>query len=190
MKEINNALPSLVFKELQEYILGCEIPWYHNESIAYPLTGGIPKNIGVHEKESIELTKKLFAKGMTKEQLIYNTYSTHLVYASDRIFSAEVFEKLQPLIDLINPKALIRIKINNYPRTPFVVHHQDHIDNTFKHNGALFYVNTNNGVTVVEKDTEIASVENKLVLFDSSEPHHSTSSSDVSRRITININYF
>ena len=99
------------------------------------------------------------------------------------------FQKLKPLIDLINPITLIRIKINNYPQTPTVIHHQDHVDGNYKHKGALFYVNTNNGATVIE-NKEVASVENKLVLFDSSKPHHSTTTSDSNRRITININYF
>ena len=101
MKEINNALPELAFKELQEYILGCEIPWYHCESIAYPPGNELPSNINAHEKDKVEVTKELFYKGLTEEQAAYNTYSTHLVYTNDRIYSDLVFDKLEPLIDLI-----------------------------------------------------------------------------------------
>lgn len=187
MKEINNALAPHEFEELQKYIMGHEIPWYHYEHLTYPPT--LPEFNENHDKKRIEETKKLFSKGMTKEQQMYNHYMCHIVYINDKINSEFVFQKLKPLIDLINPITLIRIKINNYPQTPTVIHHQDHVDGNYKHKGALFYVNTNNGATVIE-NKEVASVENKLVLFDSSKIHHSTSTSDTSRRITINVNYF
>ena len=59
----------------------------------------------------------------------------------------------------------------------------------FPHKGAIFYINTNNGFTVLEDGTEIASVSNRLLLFNPSEPHHSTSCTDVKRRVNINFNY-
>ena len=167
MKVIDKALPALVFKDIQEYVLGEDIAWYQNQSVAH-----------------------LTSKGLTKDQKIYNYFSTHMVYSNNQIYSDFVYEKLKPLINLLDIKALIRIKINNYPRTPKVIHHQDHVDYDFKHNGALFYVNSNDGLTVLKNDKKISSVENKLLLFDSSEKHHSTTTSNTNRRITININYF
>ena len=166
-KVINNALPDEVFKDIQDYVLGDDIAWYHHESVAY-----------------------LKPKGLTKDQKIYNDFSTHMVYSHNQIWSNFAFEKLQPLLNLLDIKALIRIKINNYPRTPKVIHHQDHVDDDYKHNGALFFVNSNDGLTVIKNKTEISSVENKLLMFDSSKEHHSTTTSNTNRRITININYF
>ena len=166
-KVINNALPDEVFKDIQDYVLGDDIAWYHHASVAY-----------------------LKPKGLTKDQKIYNDFSTHMVYSHNQIWSNFAFEKLQPLLNLLDIKALIRIKINNYPRTPKVIHHQDHVDDDYKHNGALFFVNSNDGLTVIKNKTEISSVENKLLMFDSSKEHHSTTTSNTNRRITININYF
>lgn len=188
MKIIENALAPLVFKEMQEYILGCEIPWYHHNSVTYPKEKPVYNKD--HDPKIIEQTKKMIAKELSEHQVNYNYFSTHMVYHSDRIYSDVAFAKLQPLIELINAKALIRIKINSYPQTPFIVHHQDHVDGNYEHKGALFYVNTNDGLTVMENNTEVTSVENKLVLFDSSRMHHSTTTSNTHRRITININYF
>lgn len=187
-KQIDNALPFHTFKELQQYIMGDSIPWYHYNSVAFPSTK-LTFNKS-HEKEKVEQTKKIVAKGLTSSQKEYDYFMTHVVYHDNRIHSEFVYEKLQPLIKLINPKSLLRIKINNFPKTPKVIHHQDHFDFDFIHNGALFYVNTNDGVTVMENEIEVASVENKLVLFDSSRLHRSTTTSDSNRRITININYF
>tara|TARA_B100000768_G_scaffold73597_1_gene70508 strand:- start:194 stop:721 length:528 start_codon:yes stop_codon:yes gene_type:complete len=167
LQVIDNALSPQEFKDIQDYILGGDIAWYHHESVAY-----------------------LKPKGLTKDQKIYNDFSTHMVYTNHQINSDFAFEKLQPLLNLLDIKALIRIKINAYPRTPKVINHQNHVDYDFKHKGALFFVNTNDGLTVLENETNILSVENKLLLFDSSKDHHSTTTSDTNRRITININYF
>ena len=86
-------------------------------------------------------------------------------------------------------KSLIRIKANLYTRTNTIEHHADHTDLPFEHKTALFYLNNNNGLTVLEDGTKVESVENRLLLFDGSKKHHSTSSTD-SVRININFNYF
>lgn len=188
MKEIENALPPLVFEEIQNYILGHDIPWYYYEDVTYPKE--LTFNEGNSDKKILEQTKKIIAQGVDEELANYNYFLSHMVYFDCRIYSPKVFDVLQPLVSLLNPRALIRIKINNYPQTPKIIHHQDHVDGNYEHKGALFYVNTNNGMTVFEKKTEVASVENKLVLFNSSKLHRSTTSSDTNRRITIAINYF
>ena len=66
----------------------------------------------------------------------------------------------------------------------------DHFDLSFPHKGAIFYVNTNDGFTVLEDGTEIKSIENRVLLFDPSTKHHSTTCTDKKVRITINFNYF
>ena len=82
-----------------------------------------------------------------------------------------------------------RAKANLYGRTKELVHHDNHADTNFSHKGAIFYINSNNGFTVLEDGTEIKSVRNRLLLFDPSKPHHSTSCTDDKRRVNINFNY-
>ena len=60
----------------------------------------------------------------------------------------------------------------------------------YKHKGAILYINDNNGKTILEDGTEIESKANRLLLFDASKPHNSTSCTDAKSRINININYF
>ena len=80
-------------------------------------------------------------------------------------------------------------KVNFYPRTDDIVYHKKHTDLPFEHTGALFYLNTNDGLTVLEDGTKIESIENRILLFDASRPHHSTTTSDQTRRMNINFNY-
>tara|TARA_B100000963_G_scaffold311907_1_gene289062 strand:+ start:937 stop:1431 length:495 start_codon:yes stop_codon:yes gene_type:complete len=100
------------------------------------------------------------------------------------------FYIIEPILNNIDHRELIRCKANMYPSTPVITHHDPHVDLEYKHKGAIFYVNTNNGVTVLEDGTEIESIENRLLLFDSSKKHNSTSCTDAKVRVNINFNYF
>lgn len=103
--------------------------------------------------------------------------------------------KLQPFLDLlgkINIFSLFRVKANLYfpSKTEQVTHHASHIDAEFKHNGALFFLTNCNAPTTMADGVGIESKENRLLLFDASTPHSSSSPSDALYRSTININYF
>jgi hypothetical protein len=133
----------------------------------------------------------LLKEPLTELQQIYNDMYTHTIYVDDVINTKnEVWEKIQPIKQMLKIKSLMRIKVNNYPRTSKLIHHKNHMDYPFKHKGALFYVNDCDGLTVLEDGTEIESVANRLLLFDASKPHHSTTTTNKPRRININFNYF
>ena len=85
-------------------------------------------------------------------------------------------------------KRLIRIKLNLYTRTDYLVHHDDHIDFPHSHKGAVFSLNTCDGFTVIDGD-EISSVANRMVFFDPSILHHSTNCTNKPYRMNINFNY-
>ena len=97
---------------------------------------------------------------------------------------------VEPILNKIDHRVLIRCKANMYPSTPVITHHDPHVDLEYEHKGAIFYFNTINGVTVLEDGTEIESIENRLLLFDSSKKHNSTSCTDAKVRVNINFNYF
>jgi len=119
----------------------------------------------------------------------FDYYFTHLFYA-DYVIKSEYFSIFKDLISKLNAKSLIRVKGNFYPHTPEIVHHANHTDYDYPHNAAVFYVNTNNGSTVLNDDVVIESKENRILLFNPLIPHHSTTCSDERFRITINFNYF
>jgi hypothetical protein len=87
-------------------------------------------------------------------------------------------------------KALIRVKGNLYTRSEKLFVHNKHVDYEYKHEGALYYVNDNDGYTILDGGAKIESKKNRLLLFDPSLPHSSTTCTDSPSRINININFF
>ncbi len=111
--------------------------------------------------------------------------------------SSEHFNILFPILEKLDPLAIIRIKANFYPTTKQIIHHNFHVDfldmddSPISCKGCLFYLNTNNGKTIFENGTEIESVENRALLFDPSIYHQSTTcTDDAIGRFNINFNYF
>jgi len=117
-------------------------------------------------------------------------YFYHLFY-DNHTWSSTRQHLVQPLIDgLPFLKSLIRVKANLYPNTPTVEYHDWHADTDYPHLGAIYYINSNNGYTVLEDNTHIASTANRLLLFEAYRPHRSTTCSDATARFNINFNYF
>ena len=88
-----------------------------------------------------------------------------------------------------NFRNLIRIKINAYPYTNIVKEHKDHIDSEFHHTGAVFSLNTCDGFTKFSDGTKVESVANRIVFFDASKFHHSSTTSNAKLRYNINFNF-
>jgi len=97
---------------------------------------------------------------------------------------------LNPILKILKPKSIMRIKANLFPNLGKHIKNEWHIDNPYDHKGALFYINTNNGFTELEDGSKIESIENRLLLFDSSKKHRSTHCTDKKSRVNINFNYF
>lgn len=116
-------------------------------------------------------------------------YFVHQVY-KDHSINSSFHNPLIPLIDKLEPKSLIRIKANLYPHSENLITHANHIDYDFEHKGAIFYLNTNNGFTILDDGTKVESVANRLLMFDAHKPHQSTNCTDEKVRVNINFNYF
>jgi len=115
-------------------------------------------------------------------------YFTHLFY-----YQFHIDEKVNifaPLLEKLACRSILRIKGNLYPSTEKIIHHDNHVDYLFPHRGAIFYINTNDGFTILEDKIKVKSVENRLLIFDSSKPHRSTTCTDEKCRININFNFF
>lgn len=116
-------------------------------------------------------------------------YFIHEFFDNNTV-SSNFFFLIEPLLKKISCRGLIRAKANLYPSTHELLHHGQHVDKDFKHQGAVFYVNSNDGYTILADQTKVTSIENRLLLFDSSTIHNSTTCTDQHFRVTININYF
>ena len=84
---------------------------------------------------------------------------------------------------------MLRVKVNLYPNTEILHEHAMHVDTDFPHSGAILSLNTCDGYTKLEDGTKIDSVANRILLFDASEKHCSTTTTNVPARMNININY-
>ncbi len=115
-------------------------------------------------------------------------YFSHLFYNDKEIKSPFYKDIIIPFINKLKIKKLLRSKLNLYPKTHKQIIHGFHTDRTDKHNVILFYFNTNNGQTLF-KNKKIDSKENKVVIFDGSLEHSSTTCTNKNYRITLNINY-
>jgi Rps23 Pro-64 3,4-dihydroxylase Tpa1-like proline 4-hydroxylase len=160
MKVVDNFLPKEDFLKIQSLLSSWDFPWYYQSKI----------NLS-HTEDDLDC------------------YFTHMIFEKQKGYS-NFYPSLLPLLNKINFKALIRVKCNIYSKTDKVEIHKPHIDYDFKHKGAIFYINTNDGGTILENGKKIDSVENRILFFDSYKKHSSTSTSNAKSRINININYF
>lgn len=111
---------------------------------------------------------------------IYNNFSP----------SSNHFDLFIPILNSLEVKSLVRIKVNLFPKSDELIEHNWHVDYEFPHKGAVIYLNDNNGFTILEDKTKIPSVQNNVLLFDPSLKHRSTNCTNEKVRLTVNLNYF
>ena len=116
---------------------------------------------------------------------------THIFFDNNRITS-DFFNILNPILNYLNPKAIVRIKANLNHKENDINIHGYHTDFNYENlKTAIYYVNTNNGFTIFKKDgKKILSQKNKIVIFDSNEEHSGTNCTDKPFRLAINFNYY
>jgi len=122
----------------------------------------------------------------------YDWYAVHILYQEDIPISGYFKDVFNSLIvkmkDEGRIKSLMRVKINFYGYTENIIEHQKHVDYKFNHTAAVFSLNTCNGFTRIG-DKKVDSIENRIVFFDGSKEHNSTSTSNSKGRFNININF-
>jgi len=158
---IDNYLPKEQWQELNDLLTSGKFGWYFTDKITLEQTD-----------ESDQF------------------YFSHALYNQLSLHQSELFECCYPLLKLIEPKALVRVKANLYiNQGKGVVEHTEHTDYPWPHKGALYSINTCDGYTKFGEQ-KIESVSNRIIFFDPSKPHNSTSCSNAKFRCNINFNYF
>ena len=131
------------------------------------------------------LTTEISNPNVVEEKFFY---MTHMLYDKNMPVSPH-YDKLFPLLGKLEANHLLRAKANLYPNSETLQEHQMHVDFDYSHSGAILSLNTCDGYTKLKDGTKINSVANRVLLFDASEEHCSTTTTNVSARINININY-
>jgi hypothetical protein len=156
---IDNAMPAEYCATLNAVLSGQDFEWYNQQIMVY---------------DDVETELPFFA---------------HCAYI-DHTPRSRHFELFRPLVERLDTKALLRIRINNFPRWSEIVEHGWHVDYPDSdHKTAIYYVNDNNGSTLVEGQEPIRSVANRLLLIDGGMKHSSTSHTDTNHRYTVVVNY-
>jgi hypothetical protein len=164
---IDDFLPQEISDNIKDYMTGrvARFPWYYNVSVTLP------------EDTNYSLNHHQF---------------THVFYKDLKPHSSD-FGLMEPILDILKPRAIDRIKANLNPITSEKIVYPWHVDFSESDNPfaktAIYYVNTNNGVTMFEDGTEIESVQNRMVIFNQNMRHTGTTCTDTKIRCLINFNY-
>ena len=129
-----------------------------------------------------------YRKKMTNND---NFYFRHMIYGNHMQLST-VFDTIaRPLLKKLNCIAPIQVRANLVLAKDKPFQSEFHVDNNFECKTAIYYVNTNNGYTLLdrEKQIKVPCEANKILIFDSNIEHAMVSQTDTPRRIVINLNY-
>jgi len=167
IKIYDNVLPENMFRNIRAHFTGPLFPWYFNEAVVYS-------------------DQKEFESNL-------NFQFVHTLYRDNTVQSPS-YDILQPLFTFINPFQIIKLKVNCNPYNDHIYESGMHVDinppKSTAVNTAIFYLNTNNGYTKIEKTGQkIESIENRLVVFDSKTMHSGSTTNDSKARFVINLNY-
>ena len=176
VKIIDNFLDAYTFNEVQKFIV-------YNVNFEVFLNTNVTFNEYSGKEEGM----------MKQEEDNWNFYFGHTFY--DNNMPQSPYAK--KLLDFFVPKfqslgvfkSLLRAKLNLYTNTSEIKEHQPHYDYEFSHTSALFSLNTCDGFTRMSDGTKIDSVENRMVIFDGSTLHNSSTTTNAKARYNINFNF-
>jgi hypothetical protein len=162
MNIIDNFLPKKEFELIKSTLLGSSFPWYYNDFI--------------------------LERGTEDCHKVYNYQLTHSFFSDNK--PSDFFYLVNPLIKKLKITSLLRIKSNLSPRADRHIIQGMHTDYNIKCKTSIFYINTNNGYTLLENGKKVKSVQNRIVTFDSSLLHSSVTCTNEKVRCVINLNYY
>lgn len=113
---------------------------------------------------------------------------THFFH-KDHAITSNFIDAIYPILNIIDPIALVRIRAALVPRLESRVESGWHTDFFFNCTTGIYYVNSNDGFTKFRDGTIVESVENRFVYFPSQLEHTGTYCTDKDFRCLINFNY-
>ena len=166
---IDNFLPKEAHQRLVDALFGGAFPYYWTAVINPACSDDDTTSCFNHEIYNVDQPNSV-----TKEPFKSYHYNLFL-----------------PVINsLPDLKTLIRIKLNAFKATPTLENYGFHVDQDYSCKGAVYYINTCNGGTLLKEENKlIKSVANRVLFFDPSNFHASTSCTDKKLRVVINVNY-
>lgn len=183
---IDNFLSDEDFTRLQHLFYNYDFPWHYTAFANVNQTKWSPPMVDLteHLTDGDSHYPKEFARGF------YHTFKCRSQQNNELSKEHRHYDILKPILDKLNiDNNLLRLKANLYPSSENIIEHATHCDDAIKHTGALLSINTCNGYTILNDGTKVDSVANRCLIFDSSLPHASTTCTNDSVRINVNVNF-
>jgi hypothetical protein len=164
-KIFDNFLPDNEFQAIYNTVKKAEFGWAYNEYVS--------------------------EYGNVKDE---NFYFTHTMYAWGSPTCPSFNEVIIPVEKVLREKAniqikaMLRMKANLYTRTETLIQHGMHMDYDYSHTACILGMNDCDGFTILENKSKIESKANRMLIFDGSNKHCSTSCTDQKVRINISFN--
>lgn len=162
---IDNFLPETEFLKIKNSMLGGGFPWSYEPTV-------------VTANDNLTINKN-------------NFQFTHTLYFDEKPTS-KFFALTIPILKKLKCANVFRVKANLITRTEKRIYHGYHVDIGSRCENiktAIYYVNTNDGVTSFKDGTIVESIENRIVIFDNHLEHTGSSCTDENIRCVINLNY-
>tara|TARA_A100000164_G_C21608161_1_gene630790 strand:- start:173 stop:661 length:489 start_codon:yes stop_codon:yes gene_type:complete len=115
-------------------------------------------------------------------------YFVHSLFRNYDIESP-FYNEFKQFFDLLNISFLNRARCLLYVNQGKQIIHDRHIDYEEPCNTALLYMNTNDGFTEFETGERVDSVKNRLLVFDGSILHSSSTPTNTKERMLISVTY-
>lgn len=165
---IDKALQSDEFEKIKTLLTGHDFTWFFSNHT-------VSKTVGLDDKRV--------------------DYKFHHVFYEKHAPNSVFIDVISPIIKVLSPLALVTSRAFLSTFTGQKVNHGFHTDHLVEDERsklmktAIFYVNTNNGGTLFEDGTFVESIENRLLIFSTSQRHAAITATDVAARVVLNFNY-
>ena len=132
-----------------------------------------------------------FYRGELVEDKKNNFYFTHSFMKEQQVTSPAYDHIIKPFVERLRMKYIFEIRANLILKTDKEIFSGFHVDTDKSSTTAIFYVNNNNGHTILDKKKKIKikPTANKLLIFNNELPHGVMAQTNTKRRIIINFNY-
>ena len=122
------------------------------------------------------------------EEDLNHYYFVHSLFYRNKIESP-FYDDFLYLFQSLNVQFLHRARVLMFVNQGEQYIHDRHVDHTTNCNTALIYMNSNDGFTDFETGERVESVKNRLLLFDGSIPHSSSTPTNTKERLLLSVTY-
>tara|TARA_B100001175_G_scaffold76645_1_gene64031 strand:- start:684 stop:1175 length:492 start_codon:yes stop_codon:yes gene_type:complete len=162
MQVIDNFLPDDYYEHLYNLITDTKFSWMYQNQVAS--TGEDPRANLDHY------------------------YFVHSLFYEYQIESP-LYDNFVHLFKLLNVQFLFRARVLLYVNQGKQIIHDRHVDHGESCKTALVYMNSNDGFTEFETGERVDSIKNRLLLFDGSVSHSSSTPTDTKDRMLLSVTY-